>query len=237
MIFVVGEPGIGKSAVAEAFLAEVAQERTAWIARGVCVEQYGSGEAHLPVFDAIGTFARSSIGQNLIQVLARCAPTWLAQMSALVRNDEVATLQSRSQQSGARPLLEIAEAFDAWSQKKSVVLLLEDLHWADHSTVELLSLLGQRREAARILILCTCRDTQMTRADPLARVISELEVHRRATVLHLEGLSESAVAEYLALRYSPHSFPADFARKIQFRPEAIHSSQSVCSATSSTAGC
>ena len=219
MIFLVGEPGIGKTAVAEAFLGEVAQARTGWVARGVCVEQYGSGEAYLPVRDAIRTFARSSAGPQLIEALVRCAPTWLAQMPALVRDDEVAALQSRSpphQAREARPLLEIAEAFDAWSQRKPVVLLLEDLHWADHSTVELLALLGQRREAARILILCTCRDTQMTRADPLARVISELEVHRRATVLHLEGLSESAIAEYLALRYSPHSFPAGFASKIRF---------------------
>jgi hypothetical protein len=75
MIFVVGEPGIGKSAVAESFLAEVAQARTAWIARGVSVEQYGSGEAYLPVRDAIRTFARTSMGPNLIEVLARCAPT------------------------------------------------------------------------------------------------------------------------------------------------------------------
>jgi DNA-binding winged helix-turn-helix (wHTH) protein len=216
MIFVVGEPGIGKTAVVDAFLREVARERTGWIARGVCVEQYGSGEAYLPVRDAIGTFARSSDGSQLIEVLARCAPAWLAQTPALVPNDGIAALQS-----GSHPLpetstlLEIAQAFDVWSHKKPVVLLLEDLHWADHSTVELLALLGQRHEAAPILVLCTCRDTQMTRADPLMRVISELQVHDRATVIRLEGLSESAVAEYLALRFAPHSFPADFAARIR----------------------
>ena len=66
MIFVVGEPDIGKTAVAEAFLAEVTPERTAWVVRGVCVERYASGETYLPALDAITAFARSQAGSGRI---------------------------------------------------------------------------------------------------------------------------------------------------------------------------
>src|SRR5439155_1606819 len=48
VVFVTGEPGIGKTTVVDAFLQQVAETGAPWIARGWCSEQYGAGEAYLP---------------------------------------------------------------------------------------------------------------------------------------------------------------------------------------------
>jgi AAA ATPase domain len=64
-IFVTGEAGIGKTTLVDAFLADVAAEQTAWIGRGQCVEHYGSGEAYLPVLDALGRLGREPGGERL----------------------------------------------------------------------------------------------------------------------------------------------------------------------------
>jgi predicted ATPase len=83
IVFVTGDSGIGKSALAEAFLLEIAQQDDSWIARGACIEHYGAGEPYLPMLAALGSVARGPIGARLVEVLARHAPSWLAQMPAL----------------------------------------------------------------------------------------------------------------------------------------------------------
>jgi DNA-binding winged helix-turn-helix (wHTH) protein len=214
VVFVTGNAGIGKSALAEAFLSELGRERTAWIVRGHCVEHHGAGEAYLPLLDALGA-ARGVIGPRLIEVLARHAPVWLLQIPSLLPESDVEALQSRAQGSTqTRMLRELAEALEALTREKPIVLLLEDLHWADTSTAELLAMLGQRRGEARLLIIGTYRDTEIVKTHPMARGVSELEAHARATVINLDGLSESSITEYLGLRYAPHALPAGLAGKI-----------------------
>src|SRR6202041_2865918 len=58
VVFVTGDPGIGKTTVVDAFLAEVAAPRGALIASGACIEHLGTAEAYLPVFKALGTLCR-----------------------------------------------------------------------------------------------------------------------------------------------------------------------------------
>ena len=62
IVFVTGDSGIGKSTLAEAFVDETMLGNAAWVACGACVEQYGSGEAYLPVLDALGRASRGPSG-------------------------------------------------------------------------------------------------------------------------------------------------------------------------------
>ena len=88
--------------------------------------------------------------------LQRYAPTWLAQMPALLSAAERDALQ-RTVQSTPRVcmLRELAEALEALAMARPVVLVLEDLHWSDPSTVDALALLARRQERARLLVLGT----------------------------------------------------------------------------------
>jgi DNA-binding winged helix-turn-helix (wHTH) protein/tetratricopeptide (TPR) repeat protein len=216
MVFVTGDPGIGKTTLVDAFLARVAAPRGALVASGSCVEHMGAAEAYLPVLAALGTACRGDGDRHVVELLTRHAPTWLAQMPGLVADEELQALALRTQgASQPRMLRELAEAFDVIAAERPLVLVLEDVQWADASTTDLLAMLGARREPARVLVVATCRPAEITKGDGMARVIAELRAHKQATVLNLEAWSEATMADYLAQRFAVARFPKDLARCIQ----------------------
>jgi DNA-binding winged helix-turn-helix (wHTH) protein len=210
LVFVTGGAGVGKTALVDVLLQQVTCERTMWTAHGVCIEQYGSGEAYLPVIAALGRLCRSPGGEHAVGVLCRHAPTWLAQMPALVTGEREEELRRRiAGTTHERMLREFAEALEALSADKPVLLVLGDLHWSDPSTAELLLMLGRRREAARLLVIGTYRPAELAKTHPLTRVLGELIAHKRATELLLDGFSEETVAEYVDKRFAGHRFPRE----------------------------
>jgi DNA-binding winged helix-turn-helix (wHTH) protein/predicted ATPase len=201
-VFVTGEAGIGKTRVVDAFLARVAETRAARIAHGLCIEYRGSGEPYMPVLDAIGRLCREWAGENTLAVLGQYAPTWLAQMPALVNAKASEALQAKVLGATRDTMLrEMADALEALTADRPLVLVLEDLHWSDHATLDLVSWLARRRELARLMVLGTYRPVDViVRAHPLRAVATELAVHGFAEEMPLELLSEAEVARYLALR-------------------------------------
>src|SRR5262245_37454781 len=84
LVFVTGEPGIGKTTLVESFLAGLDAGDGLRIGRGQCVEQYGTGEAYLPVLEALTRLAREPRGEAVVRVLRQYAPSWLAQLPAVL---------------------------------------------------------------------------------------------------------------------------------------------------------
>lgn len=182
LVFVTGDAGVGKTALVDALLLQVASEGTVWCARGLCVEHYGSGEAYLPVIAALGRLCLGAGGDRAVDVLSHYAPTWLAQMPAFVTGERAEDLHRRTAgATQARMLRELAEALEALSTDRPVVLVLGDLHWSDPSTVDLILMLGRRPEAARLLVVGTYRPAELVRTHPLTRVLGELIAHKQAT--------------------------------------------------------
>jgi DNA-binding winged helix-turn-helix (wHTH) protein/predicted ATPase len=215
IIFVTGEPGIGKTTVVEAFLDRVVATGSLWIARGQCVEHYGAGEAYLPMLDALGRLCREQGGDALLEVLKRYAPTWLVHLPWLLSEADRDTLQRRER--GAtreRMLREMAEVLEALTAQAPLVLNLEDLQWSDYSTLELLSFLAQRRDPARLLLIVTCRPLErLESGHPLKTIVQELHLRRRCEELPLNFLTEAEVSAYLAARF-PESHLPELARAI-----------------------
>src|SRR5262245_9375837 len=211
VVFVSGEPGIGKTTVVDAFLAAAAELGEVWTARGQCIEHYGSGEAYLPVLEALGQLCRQPGGEPVIALLGRYAPTWLAQMPGLVGDAELETVQRRVQ--GAtreRMLRELVEALEALTAERTVVLALEDLHWSDVSTLDLVALLAQRRTPARLLVVGTYRPADViVSGHPLKGMRQELRVHGQCEELTLRFLSDGEVGQYLAARFPRRRLPAE----------------------------
>jgi DNA-binding winged helix-turn-helix (wHTH) protein len=77
--FLTGDPGSGKTALVSEF-ARMASAAGAWVATGQCFEQFGTGEAFLPVLEAVSRHARGPHAERLIPLLANRAPTWLVQL-------------------------------------------------------------------------------------------------------------------------------------------------------------
>ena len=204
VIFVTGEAGIGKTTFVQAFLDSIAQEGSVRIGRGQCVEQYGAGEPYMPVLEALSRLGQEPGGERVIELLNRFAPTWLAQMPALLTPEERVRLQSEMQGvTQQRMLREMTQALEALAAEAPLVLLLEDLHWSDFSTLELISAIARRSEPARLLIVGTYRPVEMLANDhPLRTMKQELELHRYCEELRLKLLTEEDVVDYLAKRLS-----------------------------------
>ncbi|MBI3800645.1 MAG: AAA family ATPase [Deltaproteobacteria bacterium] len=220
-VFVTGEPGIGKTTVVNAFLARVAAQGSIAIGRGQCIEHYGPGEAYLPVLEALGRLCREPEGSRRIDWLRQHAPTWLVQMPALLNTTDLEALQRKVQ--GAtreRMLREMLEAVEVSTERQPFILVLEDLHWSDVSTVELLAAAARRQERARLLIIGTYRPVEMlSKEHPLNEVMQELYVHHLCAELALGLLSEANVAEYLRTRFPLNALPASFAQALHQRTE------------------
>jgi predicted ATPase/DNA-binding winged helix-turn-helix (wHTH) protein len=202
VIFVTGEAGLGKTTLVETFVAEMGNHRPLWMVSGQCVEHHGAGEAYLPVLEALGRLCRGPSGREVVALLGQQAPTWLVQMPGLVRAADLEALRRRIV--GAtreRMLRELAEALELLTAQQTLVLVLEDLHWSDPSTLDLIAVLARRREPARLLLLGTYRPPEvLRRAHPLHTIKQELQLHEHCVELPLTALPEDAVATYLARR-------------------------------------
>ena len=143
--FVTGEAGIGKTTLVEAFIARVRGDGALWIGHGQCIEQYGAGDAYLPVLEALGRLCRGPEGQHFMALLGQYAPSWLVQMPALLGAAELDALQRRGLgATQARMLRELAEAMEALTAERPLVLVLEDLHWSDDATLAWLACVARR---------------------------------------------------------------------------------------------
>src|SRR5262249_22605746 len=95
IVFVTGEPGIGKTSIVQAFVEQARDIGEIRVVRGQCLEQYGAGEPYLPVLDGFSRLCRAPEGAPIIDLFRQQAPAWLAQMSSLLQPSERDKLQSR----------------------------------------------------------------------------------------------------------------------------------------------
>jgi DNA-binding winged helix-turn-helix (wHTH) protein len=201
VVFVTGEAGIGKTSLVDVFQKRVGTEQSGiLIARGQCVEGFGGKEPYYPMLEAVGQLCRGDQQGSISQILAAQAPTWLIQFPSMIKRNQRDTLQREIL--GAtreRMLREIGEALETIASEKPLLLVLEDLHWADPSTVDLISSLARRRATSKLMLIGTYRPVDVTLTQhPLKTVKQDLLVHHLCREIPLEPLAETEVAEYLA---------------------------------------
>jgi len=224
LVLVSGEAGVGKTRLIEAFLDRIAGEPELFVARGQCVEHYGEGEAYRPALETLERLCEVVGGQGPVAILRRYAPMWLAELPALTDPAERTSL--RTQLAGAsqgRMLREFARALEELSRTCTLVLWIDDLHWSDRSTLDLLTLIAQRAEPAKLLIIGTYRPAEAGDAQhPLVTMRRDLEVHGHCHHHALEFLTVEAVEDYLRQRLAtdtPVAFAPELARFVQERTE------------------
>jgi DNA-binding winged helix-turn-helix (wHTH) protein/tetratricopeptide (TPR) repeat protein len=221
VVFVTGEAGIGKTTLVEAFAGEVGRERAGLVARGQCLEQRGAPEPYLPVFDALGRLCQ--VDPGAVALLSRVAPTWLAQMPALVEPADRADLEQRALGgTQGRMLREAAEALEAAGSDRPLVLVLEDLHWADPSTVDLLEWLARRDTPARLLVVGTYRPADaLAGGAPIGNAGADLRLRGLAHELRLGELGPQAVAAVLGRGLPGADVPEELARLVHRRTDGV----------------
>jgi DNA-binding winged helix-turn-helix (wHTH) protein/predicted ATPase len=214
VVFVTGEPGIGKTALADAFLVRPTRSGPLWTARGQCCEHHGPAEAFSPLLDAFDQLGRGPAGARVRAVLARYAPTWLAELTALTDGNGRDSLPQPAS-SRERMLREWNEAVEALTADTPLALVLEDLHWSDYATVDQISSSARRRGPARLLVLATYRPAELiAHRHPLRAVKQELQSHGQCQEIPLGLLTEGQVAEYLTARFPGYDFTSGLTRLI-----------------------
>jgi predicted ATPase/tRNA A-37 threonylcarbamoyl transferase component Bud32 len=220
---VLGEPGIGKTILVEDFLAELAQlpERP-FVVRGRCSERLAGAEAYLPLLEALDSLLHQSSWSSVPSLIKTVAPTWYVQVAhvessqdsvARVREDAPAVSQERMKRELGALLLEA-------SQLRPFVLFLDDLHWADVSTIDMLNYLAGRFDQMRLLMLATYRPADMTLAQhPFLGIRDELGARGALEEMKLGFLEQRDIERYLAVMFPQHRFPASLAELIHGKTE------------------
>jgi predicted ATPase len=154
-------------------------------------------------------------------VLKQYAPTWGGHLPAYQSATEREALQRHVQgATSERMLREIVEALEELTVLQPLVLLLEDLHWSDMATLDLLAWLARRRQPARLLLVGTYRPVDLiVRQHPLRAITQELALHHLCTELPLELLNHAEIRQYLTTRYQGQSVPETLASVLYQRTE------------------
>src|ERR1035441_3666519 len=115
---------------------------------------------------------------------------------------------------------ELGALFQELSRKQPAILTIDDLHWADVSTVDLLNYLAGRFANMRLLALVSYRPSDMALArHPFLAVRGDLQSHGLFEEIGLKFLEPRDVERYLALQFPVHEFPGDFAATIHAKTE------------------
>jgi DNA-binding winged helix-turn-helix (wHTH) protein len=157
VVFLYGDQGVGKTALLDKFLAKVSHP-TLGILRTRCVDLIGVGEPFLPLLEALERRCREPSGRKLIEYLNHFAPTWLYQLFNISDHEVFSMLEPKLPHLNTdRMLREGANFFEELSTSSPLILIVDNTHWSDIFTLDLLNFLMFRSSAAKLLIIISYR--------------------------------------------------------------------------------
>jgi predicted ATPase len=230
LVCVTGEPGIGKTTVVEEFLNQVSADlRSLLIARGRCSERLEGTGAYLPLLEAMEGLIRNPTGvggvaavaglsrEEIDQLMERTAPAWRAQIAPHPLAPNGSERKAASLEQMKR---ELRAFFQELSLRQPVILFIDDLHWSDISTIDLLAYLGSNFSLLRMLVVVTYRPSELFLArSPFVQIMLDFQSRglRREIALRFFGADE--IESYLAVEFPGHNFPQEFPAFIQEKTE------------------
>jgi DNA-binding winged helix-turn-helix (wHTH) protein len=214
VICVAGGAGIGKTALVDAFLRRN-DSPVIMVARGQSVEALGGKEEYYPVMEALAHLCSSPDGERACRILARIAPGWLPAAG----NGPQATTDSATGIRSVRMPGELCAALEELAGEKPLLLVFEDLHWADDSTLGVISALARRRTPARLMVLATYRSQDGSADQALKSLKQDLVMRRLCIELNLGPLDRHSVGKLLSGELGQESLPPGLEEFIYARSE------------------
>jgi DNA-binding CsgD family transcriptional regulator/tetratricopeptide (TPR) repeat protein len=206
VVMLVGEPGIGKTRTAQE-LSSYAVQHGAQVWWGRCYEEPGM-PPYWPWVQVIRAYLRGHEGSQLRSQMGAGAAD-IAEVVPEVR-ERLPDLPSppflEPQQARFRLFDSVAAFLMRASQTQPLMLVLDNLHWADRSSLLLLEFLAQEMTDYRLLVLGTCRDAGLSGQHPLSSTIGEVARHPYFSRVSLPGFSQAEVNSFIQARASiaPH---------------------------------
>lgn len=197
VIMLAGEPGIGKTRTARELFAS-AERRGFCLLWGWCYEHQGA-PPYWPWLQSLRAYIESAESGQLRQELGPGAadisgilPELTAKLEGLVRAPALDPEQMRF-----RLFFSITTFLKNISRSQQVVLVLDDLHWADESSLLLLEFLAKEISASSLMVLGTYRDAEVTGSHPLVQTLGNLVRESHFQRIQMKGLNRQEVGEFV----------------------------------------
>jgi tetratricopeptide (TPR) repeat protein len=195
MVLVAGDAGVGKTRLLVQ-VADQARQRGAQVLVGGCLEVGDVGLPYVPVITALRSIASETGTDELLLATAKGLPG-LGRLLPELTEELVTTTVG-----GELGQLQLFDAVRALlvrlSERSPVVLMLEDLHWADPSTRELVAFLHQTLQTGRVLLIGSYRSDELAGRHPLRPWLAELGRCPDVERIQLAPFRRSELAEHLA---------------------------------------
>ena len=199
VVVLAGEPGIGKTRTAEE-LAVYARLRGAAVRWGRCYEGEGA-PAYWPWVQIVRASVAHCDSETLRSDMGAGA-AYIAQVVPEVRDalpDLPAAAGLESEQARFRLFDSVALFLKSAARRQPLLVVLEDLHWADKPSLLLLEHLSRELKGVAAIVLCNFRDVEVDRDHPLASTLGELSREHPASRVQLRGLEEPEVARFIEI--------------------------------------
>ena len=217
MVCLSGEPGIGKTMLAEAFLERASRDSQCHVAVGRCSERLAGTDAYLPILEALENLLNSPSGKVAAEVMKAVAPTWFAEMPQAGGSAEA--LPASTQERRKREFVTFLEAL---TREVPLILFVDDLHWADLSSTDLLLYSGLRSGSLPVLIVATYRPSDLLLPrHPFLDVKLELKARRLAKEIDLASFRPRDVEAFIEREFPSNRFPPGFTDAVWKQTEGI----------------
>jgi tetratricopeptide (TPR) repeat protein/transcriptional regulator with XRE-family HTH domain len=185
LVLLAGEPGIGKTRLAQE-VAMVARGRGYLVITGRCYEPQ-AGVAYYPFLEALhGAYAAAPAS-----IRAELPHRW-SEVARLLPDQQTSTSLPGASANGSgdqqRLFWQVTGFLQTLAEARPVALLLDDLHWVDHASIDLLLHLARHTRALPFLLLGTYRDDEVSRKHPLEGALRDLSrdhLLERVRISHL----------------------------------------------------
>jgi DNA-binding CsgD family transcriptional regulator/tetratricopeptide (TPR) repeat protein len=172
-ILIAGEAGVGKTRLVHEFAARVGGH--AQVLLGRCIQLAGGGLPYGPIVDGLRPLARNLDPAELDELLGPTPDDLLRLLPGATPHPSRRLAEPVSEYAQVRLFELVLRFLDRLGQRRPVLLVIEDAHWADRSTLDLLLFLTRMARQERLLVLATYRSDELHSQHPLRRALAELE--------------------------------------------------------------
>ena len=210
-VLVGGEAGVGKTRlVTEAVARLPAPARVLW---GCCLDGGEQPTPYVPLVDAVRRLV-ADLGADRVSQAAGPGARELARLVP-----DLGPAGPDSDFGRARLLDAVAGLLERLSARETVVLVIEDVHWADHATRDLLTFLITSIRTARVLTCVTYRSDELTRQHPVRGMLAELRRRPRVTDLDVLRLDQPATRQIVS--HAAQGLPPREVERLAERSEGV----------------